>query len=630
MRGTKMGRNIRLIAVVALIGSAVALQGPSSSAAPSVMQRIASGQLHAAVLHVNGHTKTLPFLTHGAFSTGEVGPGQTQLGPSGSTSPGIAVGSLGCRDRNHDRDVRVNQDCTYRRQAEEDIAYNPVNPRNLVAGMNDSIIGWNQTSLDFSIDGGRHWGSVGTAPFRYRLNAPDDLLPTSSDPNSHTLFGDPGTLHSYDACSDPYLAFDSRGRAFYTCVGFDIASNASLVFAVPSPPGAKGSYFDQVYPPFGLTPPQSGREHVIVEDNSLAAFADGPKLGADSYRTSRNRDNVYETWTNFDLTCGKSGDQYCESPIYGSMSTDHGFTWSTPERISGANPGLCRFGNAFKKSLNPHACNFNGHSDIAVRPNGDLGITFENGNTPTVNQQILSLECDPSGSSSAGTAHLNCDTPRKVASEILKNAPECAGIGFGCSPGAFIRVPAETSQRIAVDQSNGDLYVTWYDYRFGEYDVFLSRSTNAGRSWSQPRKVNPDRGTDHYSAAIDVRERDGHSRIGVSYYRTGRVPNENHSPPGGFAPGDPGVGKRLSDYVLSGGTGLSTPYGFRVLSPKFPAPDGNQAGFNGDYSGLTITPNGQAHPVWSDTRNRVPNPGFNNAGVDEDVFTITHNLPTGG
>jgi hypothetical protein len=547
---------------------------------------------------------------------------------SHSTSRGISVGSLGCRERNHDRNVRVNQDCTYRRQAEEDIAYNPRDPRNLVAGMNDSIIGWNQTSLDFTVDGGRHWGAISTAPFRYRLNAPEDLLPTEEDPNQHTITETPGTLHSYDACSDPYVDFDSEGRAFYTCIAFDIASNANLVFAVPSPVGAKGSYFDQVPAPFGLTAPQTGREHIIDEENDLKAFSDGPKLAADSYRHSPNRDNVYETWTSFDSTCGDTQDQYCQSTVYGSMSTDHGFTWSTPEQISGVNPDLCVLGDTFDPSLDPGACNFNGHSDVAVRPNGHLGITFLNGNTPTVDQQILALKCSPSGSSPAGTAHLNCGTPSRVAMEKLANAPQCEGIGQ-CSPGAFIRMPEETSQRIAVNQHNGDLYNTWYDYRYGEFDIFVSRSTDGGSTWSAPRKVNPDRGTDHYFSAIDILERHGHAKIGISYYRTGRVPHENQSPPNGFALGDPGVGQKMSDYVLSGRSSRGHgSFAYRVLSPKFPAPDGIQAGFNGDYSGITITPDGDAHPVWSDTRNRVPNPNFNHVTTDEDVFTVSMDLPS--
>jgi len=613
------------IIVLAVVGTvaAVTLQPTGSSAAPSVPQRIAAGTLKPAYVKVPGGLKRMPFLSPGRTEVLTNSRAGAQAKRGQPNSPGIAVESAGCADRNRgDRNVRVNQDCTYRRQAEEHIAVDPNNPNNLVGGMNDSIIGWNRTSIDFSVDGGKHWGAISTAPFGYRLNDPTDLLPTAADPNRHTIKGDPGSLHSYDACSDPYLAADSRGRFFYTCVGFDIASNDSLAFVVPSPPGAAGSYFDQVPPPEGLAPPYTGREHIVAEDNSAAASYDAPKVTADHFPGSPNRDNVYFTWTVFDFSCGATHDQFCESPIWGSMSTDHGFTWSTPEMISGSNAGVCTMGNAFNPDLNPAACNLDGHSDLTVRPNGQLAVTFISQNTPTQDPQILSLNCHPSGSSPAGTAHLNCGTPRKVADYVL--GPTC-DFGRGpeqCIPGVFIRAPFETSQRLSVDERTGVLYDTWYDYRLGEFDVFVTRSTDGGATWTSPRLVNPDRGTDHYFSAIDVGERG--TQVAISYYRTGRVPGENNPPPGGFTED---VATQPSDYVLSGGTDLSTPYGFEVLSPKFPPPDGIQAGFNGDYSGITVDRNGIAHPIWSDTRNRVPNPDFNKATVDEDVFTAARPIP---
>jgi hypothetical protein len=58
-------------------------------------------------------------------------------------------------------------------------------------------------------------------------------------------------------------------------------------------------------------------------------------------------------------------------------------------------------------------------------------------------------------------------------------------------------------------------------------------------------------------------------------------------------------------------------------------PDGIQAGFNGDYTGLTINFDVQAHPVWSDTRNRDPFAPNNGVTVDEDYFTVSRNLPSG-
>ena len=46
-----------------------------------------------------------------------------------------------------------------------------------------------------------------------------------------------------------------------------------------------------------------------------------------------------------------------------------------------------------------------------------------------------------------------------------------------------------------------------------------------------------------------------------------------------------------------------------------------------DYSGIEVDGNDIAHPIWSDTRNRVPNPDFDKATVDEDVFTEAWPIP---
>ena len=119
----------------------------------------------------------------------------------------------------------------------------------------------------------------------------------------------------------------------------------------------------------------------------------------------------------------------------------------------------------------------------------------------------------------------------------------------------------------------------------------------------------------------------GPDRVGVSYYRTGRVPNENTTPAGGFAPGQPGVQNEPSDYALAGGTATGTPFSANAVSPKFPPPGGDQFGFLGDYSGLAISPDGQAHPIWADTRNVDPLAPANGIINDEDVFTTGTSLP---
>jgi hypothetical protein len=318
------------------------------------------------------------------------------------------------------------------------------------------------------------------------------------------------------------------------------------------------------------------------------------------------------------------------SPIFGSMSTDGANTFSTPEEISGNSPTLCFFGNAFDPTQSPNQCDFDQGSDPVVLPNGDLEVVFNNGNTPAwdPNAQQLAVHCSPSGSSTNGTAHLNCGAPVKVGDDIVQGEPQC-NFGRGpeeCVPGSYIRT--DDYPRVGMRRSNGHLYVVWQDYRNGEYDIQISRSTDGGARWSTSTTVNGTTNLDHYEAAVAVAPAArGPDRVGVSYYRTGRVPNENTTPHGGFAPGQPGVQGRNSDYALAGGIRTLTPFAAHAVSPRFPPPGGDQYGFLGDYSGITIRPDGQAFPIWADTRNADPLAPANGIKNDEDVFTQGLSLP---
>jgi hypothetical protein len=326
------------------------------------------------------------------------------------------------------------------------------------------------------------------------------------------------------------------------------------------------------------------------------------------------------------------------------MSTNGGRTWSPPEEISGASP-LCRFGNAFNKQLNPNACNFDQGADPTALPNGDLVVAFNNGNTPGLVNQQLAVVCHPTGSTATSpmTAKLNCGDPTKVGDDVIAGEPQC-DFGRGpeeCIPGPFIRT--NDFPRISTNAQNGHVYVTWQDYRNGEYDIQMSMSSDGGHTWSPEKTVNRDSGLDHYMPAVDQSPTVG-DRVGVSYYRSARVPNESAAGPsftggGIFAPcgsggaiptgasSCAGVAAEDSDYALAGGTGTALPYPYVVVSPVFPPPDGNQVGFNGDYSGLVISTGTEAHPVWSDTRNSAV--AGNGVAHDEDIFSDAVTLPSG-
>jgi hypothetical protein len=639
-----------------------------------VARQAAQGTLRAPVMTIrrNGTTtqRTLPFISAGTARAAqdaiagvsarderaEAADKTATAADQGFPDIGQAEGTMGCsrRDRSTGSErrsgdqgnsgganVRVNQDCTFRRQAETEITYNPANPSNLVAGQNDSRVGYNQCGIDWSLDSGTKWGDL-LPPFRQRTNSPETMGPNSTNPNDNTINGGVGTGHTYDAGSDPALAVDSQGRSYFSCVTFDVNSNASGLYVTQSPRGADGSFYYNV-------PDQPAKRFMVVEDNSGLVFHDKNFIAADYYKNSPNRDNVYVTWTVFKFGAGCLGGSdtaptQCESPIFGSMSSDHGITWSTPEEISGASDTLCFFGNFLDPTKSPHSCNFDQGSDPVVLPNGDLQVIFNNENTSASNpnSQQLGVHCRPTGSSTNGTAHLRCAGPSKVGDDVTTGEPAC-DFGRGpeeCIPGPFIRT--NDFPRIVTENSqNNHLYAVWQDYRNQEFDIQLSRSTDGGLTWHEAGTLNPDRGLDHYMPAVD-QSPTGNDRVGSSYYRSERVANESADPAGlVFAPceanGQPpagsdscaGVAEGDSDYVLAGGTAASVPFAFQRVSPVFPPPDGAQAGFNGDYSGLTINRGVEAHPFWSDTRNVDPYTPANGVVHDEDGFTQTLSLPNG-
>ena len=633
----RVRRTITLLGLIAIAAGALSTAAVPVAAKDGVAKRAAKGDLKAAILttrSASGQTiqKQMPFLSDSTIISAKAALNNDEedknvaadvasgadFGLAGDTT-GSGPGALGCASRDKGKgDKRVNQDCSFRRQAEESIAFNPANPVQLNAGQNDSRVGFNQCGIDFSTDNGKHWGDM-LPPFRQRFNSPE-----SDGPN--TIVGGQGTDKTYDFGSDPAVAWDSQGRAFFSCLMLDIGTDATGLYVVASPPGAAGSFYFNI--------PQFGRSYIVVEDNSPAASHDKNFLTADAYPHSPNRDNVYTTWTVFNFTCGPAHTGYCSSEIYGSMSTDHAKTWSRPELISGVNANLCQFGDVFNPIADAAACNFDQGSDLKALPNGDLEVIFNNGNTPTVNNQQLAVHCAPAGNSVAGTAHLNCAAPTSVGADVLAGAPTC-DFGRFCIPGHYIRT--NDYPRLAVNADNGHLYAVWQDYRNQEWDIQMAHSVDAGLTWTEDGTVNSDRGLDHYFAAVDIAEVDHGDRVGVSYYRTERVAGENTAPFLGFTStiaatqtcGPSGTAVCKGDYVLSGGKDSDVPFDFKVVSPAFPPPDGAQAGFNGDYSGLTIPKGSEAHPIWSDTRNADPYAPQNGVVHDEDVFTDTVGLPNG-
>jgi hypothetical protein len=515
--------------------------------------------------------------------------------------PNLATKTTGCSNVYTNatgtmRNIRVNQDCSLRRQAEEVIAINPTNAKNLIAGQNDSRIGFNRCGYDFSFDGGKTWGDQ-LPPFYQFLNL--DFV-------------------TFDACSDPTATFDSVGNAYVGGVLFEVAYADSAFLVEKSNAPIGGAFYHSPQPgPFQLyvdNPPG-----VVANDNNPNIFNDKEFIVADSHASSPHANNVYATWTRFNGATGAGVGS--DGPIYFSQSTDGGATWSPGVEISGANASAC---TAFSGEANPNACDQDQGSHPVVGSDGTIYVAFTNGNTPTagINQHLIvscSGSCDIASSWSA---------PVKISDDFgtqpvgPNSATACPG-GRQCLPPNGYRMDDFVEGSVSVDDG-GNLYFVWADFRNGggtctgsaatatppcDNDVFYAYSTNHGATWSAAINVTP---ASSFGASAQwmpwsAVTSDGR-KLFIAYY-------------------DRSYGCELTgcnDITLATVRDAATKPVFaytRITTSSMPnlLPANNpaQAGFLGDYMWVAADGQDRANIVWADTR------GLNNT-VEEDIYFAQH------
>jgi hypothetical protein len=359
---------------------------------------------------------------------------------------------------------------------------------------------------------------------------------------------------------------------------------------------------------------------VVASDNDPNVFHDKEFIVADATKASPKADNVYATWTRFDLATGAGVGAH--SPIYFSQSTDGGATWSAGIEISGANAAICTVASG---EANPNACDQDQGSHPIVGADGTVYVSFFNGNTPNLGQnQHLVVRC-PFGADCSLAA--SWQGPFKIADDFGFQpfgpvASTACPAGRQCIPPNGYRVQDETYGSLAVD-SSGKLYHAFSDARnlgancnpLGsaatatppcDTDVFYSYSTDRGTTWSPVVKLTP-AGNAQWQPWGGVAP-DG-KRYYVAYYDRSHGSCETT-----------GCNDITLATITNPATASPSIARTRITTSSMPnlvvANNPIEAGFLGDYMWVATDSKGNPQIAWADTR------GLDGT-VEEDIYAAS-------
>jgi len=284
---------------------------------------------------------------------------------------------------------------------------------------------------------------------------------------------------NYKISGDVSTAFDNHGHAFICYIAFDKLGT----FNYWGHNATRNGIFVRRSVDGGKT---WDANHVAVSEYATAAgipFEDKPYLVVDTSQ-SRYAGNLYVGWTRWTLT---------DSEMMFSRSTDDASTWSPPIEID-RHPGLPRDDNGAAEG-------FAG----AVGPDGRLYAVWSQDN------DIFLTTSRDGGKTFARARAIIHTAPIMFAVQTLERAN-----GF---------------PQVGIDPHTRQLYVTWSDYRNGDIDVFSATSTDGGKKWSAPVRVNDDpvhNGAEQFFQWLAVDPLDGAANV-LFYDRRGDPENQKQT-----------------------------------------------------------------------------------------------------
>ncbi|MDW8063142.1 MAG: sialidase family protein [Candidatus Caldarchaeum sp.] len=427
-------------------------------------------------------------------------------------------------------------------QNEPHIAVNPNNPDHLIMASHDFDVSCAVSYVSF--DGGETWrGPSMTAP------GPEDSF-----------------------CSDPVVAFGRDGTAYYTLLSIGArplrigrllyeTEVASVTVSVSKDGGVTWSY-----------PYVASRGRVVpAADRAAVSFLDKPWMAVGPDRANPARDAIYVTYTEFRIIYPFLdfypfvGEPVVEVSIKLVKSVDGGETWTSPVAVSPVFSGLA--GDEEARLVQG--------SNVHVAPDGTVYVAYYD-----------SLDDGPFKGLFTPMVVVSRDGGRTWS----RPSPVVPGgtweQPFFLSP-TYFRSWASMFPFIAANpQNSNEVYISFgaMGRAAGDLsDVYFSKSTDGGATWSRPRRINDDLTTrNQFFPALTV------SPNGTIHVIWGDMRD------------DPDNYRYHIYYTRSGDRGETFLENSRVTDyPSNPAY--GIASFVGDYWGIAAT-NNDVYMVWTDSR----------------------------
>lgn len=384
--------------------------------------------------------------------------------------------------------------------------------------------------------------------------------------------------------SDPVTVFD---RKHGTVI------HSSLSYMVQHAAGTQACDGDLLVSP-SLDGGLSWLKPVVIDDgigcdlSKLQLFNDKEFLVTDNNPASPHYGRTYITWSKFKSAYGA----YLESPIFEAHSDDGGFSWSTPQAISGSSSSLC----TFQGDGSAGVCDENQFSVPTVGPDGTVYVAFENDQNEalweageTFDDQYLLVKSTNGGATWSSPTFVvgledgSADYPINVNDRQTLS-------------GYQLRV--NSAGNIVASPTDGTLYLVYSDNRNGgrdladpvtNTDVFVIASTDGGATWTAPAQVDAG-GGDQWFPWVDVDPTNG--SIGILYHDRGASNGALYHT--ALAEGTPGS---LVKTILSAAPSDPTHSVFFQSDAE-----GCEAcaTFHGDYIGLSYGSDGVANAAWTD------------------------------